>query len=162
MSNAMLGVMGPNVAENSIGSFGEATEGPGRSCIVELKGPQNLVALVYRGRVRLHGEGGATVDLWKPEEVEPGRHRVRLEVVFSEAMAERYIRNREPLPRQATCVIDEWYNREVGNPIYGNVSFSVDGWGLYDAEGRRVRHENRHFVLRDLSKIELVAEENSQ
>jgi hypothetical protein len=124
--------------------------------VIELEGRQNLVDLVYRGRVRLYGEDDATVDLWGPEYICDDKHRVRLDVNFSLGMHERYNIDEKPLPLESTCILQEFEDVEVGSRLYGNKSFSVDGWDLYDAAGERIRHHNRTFVLRSLSRIELL------
>lgn len=126
--------------------------------VIELEGRQNLVDLVHRGRVRLHGEDGAIVDLWEPNHVRGDMYRVRLAVSFSPGMRERYNIVEKPLPEEPTCVLQDFEDVEVGSRLYGNKSFSVDGWDLYNAEGERIRHHNRTFVLRDLSRIELLTD----
>jgi hypothetical protein len=147
-------------ADGSTSSFlplrGEAAAGNVVSA--ELQGRQRLVELVYRGHVRLHGEGGAAVDVWQPERLGNGKHRVRLTVSFSIDMSQRYLKAGDPpLPDNPTSVLDEATDDiEVGSRLYDGFLFSVDGWGLYDNRGKRIRHHSRTFILRAVSRIELL------
>lgn len=120
---------------------------------LELSGCQNIVELLRYGRVRLSGEDGATVELWEPEEVEGGGHRVKLDVSFSDGMRDRYP---EPLPPNPTSIVHNPRFIEPGSRNYGGVSLEVEGWGLYGPDGRRARHNSRRFVLRDVTKVELM------
>jgi hypothetical protein len=121
--------------------------------VLDLRGPQSIVDLVYRGLVRLHGEDGAMVELWDPEPIGETAHRVNLHVTFSTLMTARY---KDPLPENPTSVIRNRKSIEAGGTLLGVCGFKVDGWGLYSADGNRVRHESRSFILRDISKVQVV------
>jgi hypothetical protein len=84
---------------------------------------------------------------------------MRLDVHFSEGMRARYSIDEKPLPVRPTCVLHDFEAVEVGSQLYGGKNFSVDGWDVNNAEGERIRHHDRTFVLRDLSKIELLVED---
>lgn len=135
--------------------YADVTE-TGQVRAVELSGRQTLTGLVYQGRVRLHGEDGATVELSEPEHISDNRHRVRLTVNFSEGMRTRYSIDENPFPDNPTCVLQGNEYVEVGSRLYGGRAFWVEGWCVYNAAGERIRHHDRPFALRGLSKIELL------
>ena len=126
---------------------------------LELVGGHNILELLRHGRVRLSGEDGATVELWEPEELDDEeKYRVKFNVVFSDAMKERYP---DPLPPNPTGIFLNSKSVEPGSRNDGNCLVAVDGWGLYGPDGERLLHESRKFVLRDITKIELIVPADS-
>jgi hypothetical protein len=142
-----------NRASESDRAHLEQGDSPFPAWRVQLEGRHSLLSLVRRGRVRLFGEDGATVDLWEPVQVDGSRHRVRLAVSFSDGMRERYA---DPLPDNPTALISEFKEIEPGSPDLNLCGFRVEGWGLYSPAGERVRHDSRTFVLRGISGAELL------
>ncbi|MFB4295326.1 hypothetical protein [Actinomadura sp. NTSP31] len=127
--------------------------GPDASRAVEVCGRHNLAKLAYLGCVRLHGEGGAVVEISEPQAVGDGDHRVRLVIRLSAAMTERY---RDPLPEDLISSISEHRDVQAGDSAYNFCGFEIQGWGLYGSDGERVRHHSRRFILRDISKVEVI------
>lgn len=134
-------------------SAGSACGGSGAPRAIEVRGRHSLVRLAYLGRVRLHGEGGAMVEISEPRAVGDGDHRVRLAVRLSASLAERY---RDPLPDDLVSVISEHRDVQAGDAAHNFCGFEIQGWGLYGSDGERVRHHSRRFILRDISKVEVV------